>query len=361
MGKGGRLTALLGWRRRAWLREGPMKAGLVCLAASAALFLSWCNLLAETPLNPSGIVLGDTATYWVSIQPTNFPDSLIAWTSEPPDRVSFPQGNTGRVVTVQGEATGDVLLKPVVTGFPQFTPALQARVVTSSVVNVHAYIICSTNGHASTTQAAISTLLTGANDIWRQVGVSFQLASCHFVTNDLWLRVERSGGTWPMGSFIVDYASGTGGVECYFVDVIDQADGLTFSNGVIVANTGNFRTLAHEFGHTCNLRDIYVLSNRTSYVSVTGNVARVRLGAEWGSESDQGYYAPGTMQADVIQRLIMFGVRSDLKTDVPYGDIYGFWYSRRFDPLLNVVQKDWHLSPAPVGFFQHGTQHPFSL
>lgn len=333
-----------------------MKKTVSILILVGFLLVASVKLFADTILNPSGIKVGSTATYWVSVQPTNFPDEWIEWTAVPSSRVSFPQGNTGRVVNVQGEHAGDVVLKPRLTGFPEFTPSLQARVVTPSTVNVHAYIVCSTNGHAAETSAGVSALLDGANDIWRQVGVSFQLASCNYITNDAWLTVVYTNGTWPLSNTIKSYASGTGGVECYFVDEIENANALTSSNGVLFSSNGNFRTLAHELGHACGLVDIYVRHDGTN-LSVTGEVSSVSLGVEWGSETTNGYYPRRTMQAAEIRKLLMYGVGNDTKADISYGDVQGLWYYRDTSQL---AQQHWQISPAPVGFFQHGNPHPVS-
>ncbi len=323
------------------------------------LFASSVKLFADTILNPSGIIVSSTATYWISVHPTNFPDEWIEWTAVPSSRVSFPQGNTGRVVNVQGEQAGDVILKPHLTGFPDFTPSLQARVVTPSTVNVHVYIVCSTNGHAAETSAGVAALLGGANDIWRQAGLSFQLASCNYITNDTWLTVAYTNGTWPLSNTIKSYASGTGGVECYFVDEIETANALTSSSGILFSTNGNFRTLAHEIGHACGLKDIYVRHRGTS-LSVIGESSSVRLGVEWGSETTNGYYPRRTMQADEIQKLLMYGVGNGFKADIPYGDVQGLWYSNRWDSTNQVMQRDWQISPVPVGFFLHGNPNPTS-
>ena len=327
-----------------------------CLTSSL-FFLFHIHLHAQTPLNPAGIVQGETATYWVSVYPTNFPDNLIVWTATPSGLVSFPQGPTGRVVTVQGEFPGDVVLEPTITGFPQFTPALHARVITQSTVNVHAYIICSTNGHVSITSGNMQTMFSHANEIWRQVGVAFQIASTHFVTNDALLRLDKIHGEYPLVPILCAYGSHTNGINCYFVDWIKSANGLTYKTNVVIATNGTYLTLSHEFGHACGLKDIYI-DHDEAPISVTENISSNTLAKEWGSATDTGYYAD-TLQSNIIQRLLMYGVGVNSKADISYGDIAGLWYTYITSNGTRV--KIWNTnSLAPVGFFQHGNPHPVS-
>lgn len=56
----------------------------------------------------------------------------------------------------------------------------------------------------------------------------------------------------------------------------------------------------------------------------------------------------------------MHGYGNDSKADIPYGDVWGLWYTNRWDSTANDWQQDWQFSPAPVGFFLHGNPHPTS-
>ena len=70
-------------------------------------------------------------------------------------------------------------------------------------------------------------------------------------------------------------------------------------------------------------------------------------------------YPNGLQQADLVKRLLMYGHSSSDKADIPYGDVEGLWYESVWDPTNRVWLKDWHLSPAYVGFFLHYNPHPF--
>ena len=324
------------------------------LFLSSALFVS---VRADTYLNPSGIPLGGTAAFSVSVNPPAFPDALLVWRETPEGAVSYPNGRTGRRVVVRGERAGDVALMLEIKGYAGPAPTIQARVVQPSVVDEHVYVVCSTNGHAAAATNRVAELFEGVNDIWRQACVSFRIASFESVTNDLWLGIPAEDGTWPLAADLVDHAQGTGGVECYFVDRLEDANALNFDGGLVVSTNGNFRAVAHELGHAGGLYDVYEEADGTT-LAVTGSVSRATLGAEWGSDSDEGYYADGTQQADLLESLLMYGYGSDVKADIPYGDVTGLWYEDVWDATNRVWLEDWRLSPAPVGFFEHGGRIP---
>lgn len=327
------------------------------------LFAIAGTLFAETILNPSGIMVGNTASYWVSIQPTNFPDNQIVWTAVPPNRVSFPQGRTGRTITVRGETVGDVVLKPVVSNYPEFTPALKACVVSQSTVTVDAYIICPSTGQPPFSSSSLPTIFSDINDIWRQAGISFQLGNTTFVTNDAWLSLAYVNNDWPVGNSIVNFAQGTGHLECYCIGNLEEANAFWTEDGIILGTNSLSpgKTLAHELGHACGLDDIYdEVEIGNIQITITNAVSSATLQQEFGSTTTNGYYATNTMQADVIRRVLMCGTDYESAVDIPYDDITGLWYSSWWDSTNGVWQKNWDLSPAPVGFFIHGNPHPVS-
>ena len=275
----------------------------------------------------------------------------------PEGAVSYPNGRTGRQVVVRGEQEGDVALRLEITGFSGPAPTIRARVVQPSVVDTRVYIVCSTNGHAATTPNQVEAMFEEVNDIWRQVCVSFRIAGFESVTNDLWLRIPKSNGMRPLGEALVDHAHGTGGLECYFVDWLEDANGANFEGGTVVSTNGNARTVAHELGHAFGFYDVYDQYDGAPF-SVTGGVARAGMEHDWGSASDEGFYPSGLQQADLVKRLLMYGYSSPVKADIPYGDVTGLWYESVWDSTNHVWLKDWHLSPAYVGFFLHYNPYP---
>ena len=303
-------------------------------------------------VNPSGIVTGRTARFRLSIAPTNFPSELVSWTAAPANRVSFPSGTNGTEVVVRGDAAGDETLTAHITGYAGPPPICEAKVVPETVVPVHAFIICSTNGTAARTESSVRALLDGANEIYAQVGRRFNLASHSFITNQSWLSIAYQSGTWPRFYQIVNYTNHTGGIEMYFNNSIENAVGLTVPDGVLIATNGTARTTAHELGHAQHLPDIYVSWPTTSLV-VTGLVGKARLPGDWGSPSLEGYYPSRLHQADLIRRLTMYGYDLPDARDFSAGNIDGLWY-----PVF--TSNPFRLSPCPVGFFTNATLHPIS-
>lgn len=331
-----------------------MKPAILAVFLSAFLL---AFVRADTIMNPSGIAIDGTATFSVSVNPPAFPDSLLVWRETPEGAVSFPRGRTGRQVVVRGERIGDVTLRLAIPEYAGPAPTLRARVVAPSVVDVYVYIVCSTNGHSAATVDEVASLFDDVNGIWQQACVSFQIAGFESVTNDLWLDIPKVNGSWPRAQALVNYAHLTGGLECYFVDRLGSANAMNFHGGLIVSSNGTFRTVSHEIGHACDLRDIYERNLETPLV-VTGNASRTTLGTEWGSEEDEGYYESGTQQSILLKRLLMYGYGNSFKADIPFGDVSGLWFDKIWDPTNEVKIKEWHLSLAPIGFFEHGNPHP---
>ncbi|MBQ7189835.1 MAG: hypothetical protein IJR99_10510 [Kiritimatiellae bacterium] len=279
-------------------------------------------------VNPCGIAVGDTAYYRVSAWPASIPDTNLVWSAEPASRVSFPQGPHGRAVAVRGDVAGDVSLSlsfaTQVLGMDQNKPVARVRVVEPSVVDVNVYIVCSTGGYMVKAPAEVQTVFAGVNDIYRQVGVSFRVVGIHSVTNDDWLIIWNEDGDWPKARQVTAYAQNTGGLECYFVQTIDTVYGLSHAGGMVLEGTSDARAVAHEIGHACGLKDVYVNSPDDTPLAVTGEISRERLGAAWGSTGGRCFYASGLHPADLLRRLLMYGDDDNSPgCAFSYGDIYG--------------------------------------
>ena len=278
-------------------------------------------------------------------------NELVSWTAAPAARVSFPSGTNGTETVARGDIAGNVTLTAHIEGYAGPPPVCAAKVVPETTIPIHAFIICET-GYASTNAAGIHSIVDGVNDIYSQVGRRFNLASVHSITNTSWLDIQRIGGRWSPFSDIVNYTNATGGIEVYFVRSIAGANGLTTHAGVIVKGGVQPNTLAHELGHAQDLPDIYV-DARSGVNSVTGLVSRARIPADWGSQSDEGYYTSALQQSHLVRRLLMFGVGNPDKRDISSGDIQGNWRQ----PFTSGAYQD---TLSPVGFFIHANSNPVS-
>lgn len=216
-------------------------------------------------------------------------------------------------------------------------------------VDIYAYAIADTKAGEVASASKVAGCVSDLNLIYSQIGVPFTLASYSVVTNDAFYRVVYTNAhTWTA---LCDYTNNTGGIELYFVGEIDgQATAFHTKKGIVVGPNATARTVSHEVGHAFGWKDIYVNHGETSLV-VEGPPSKERLPVEWSP-----FYPRGTMQADVIPRLLMYGRSSETKADIPGGDIYGLWYVNRRDASTGRWTRDWRLSLAPVGAFGESTR-----
>ena len=126
---------------------------------------------------------------------------------------------------------------------------------------------------------------------------------------------------------------------------IDSPFGLVLARGNDV-NEGGFAgsILAHEIGHQCGLYDIYKAMTNTPLV-VSCLPSYNRLPYDWGG----GYYSNELTQADLVQRLLLYGVGSasdpNPGIDIPSGQVYGLCYTNA--PVTG--NQIWYLDLGKVG------------
>ncbi|MGN0845100.1 MAG: hypothetical protein ACI4QT_07770 [Kiritimatiellia bacterium] len=296
-------------------------------------------------VNPSGIVLGHDARFRFSIEPSEFPSNLVSWSASPRNRISFPYGNFGTEVIVRGENLGEATLISRILGYAGPPVICNAAVVSETVVPIHAFIICDVNGEPAANDATILANINEVNGIYSQVGIKFNVVSFESITNQTWLFVSKnSSGIWPLFYDIVSYTNRCGGFEMYFTKTIQSANGLTNPSGIVIANSANANTIAHELGHAQKLKDVYAKSPDMS-LTLTGMVHRIRLPNDWGTSSNEGYYPSGLSQSALVSRLLMYGHGPANKRDLPSGDIDAVW---RDSPSHSFSATN-----APTGFFLH--------
>lgn len=334
----------------------PLSAALLLVAVAGATPTA---ARADGILNPSGIVLGGTAVFSVSVQPASFPDAAIHWSADPAFRVSFPDGTNGRTVTVRGEALSNVVLRVGIKGYAGEGPVFNTRVVTAATVKADSWIIRDGDNWART-EAEVRGLFDDANEILSQVGVSISLDSIHSTNRPDWFNLTKPG-VLQTANQIVSITNGTGGLVYYFVNDIQDYRGLRTGASILVEGDGSGQTIAHEAGHVFGLSDIYAWDDESPLVlDPTMPLVRNHLSQDWGSDSENdGFYPPNLTQSNIVERLLMFGRGRHDAVDIPRGDVWGVWYHWTNAPSGVGWVKAWHETNAPVGFFEHANVAPF--
>lgn len=219
-------------------------------------------------------------------------------------------------------------------------------------VKLCCWIVRNNDGAAGFTATEVTNLVSGVNQIYRQVAMSFVIDSLSY-TNNTYLsdlvysnRAQRNA--------ICNITNNTGALELYFIHELNGSPTAFHNiNGIVIGPSANERSVSHEIGHACNMRDIYDVHQGTS-LSVTGFPAKVRMPDDW------GWYPPSLTHADLVKKLLMYGFKSNIKTDISYGDIYGLRYTNSWNSARRDWDKNWFLDLVPIGFGLHGNRHPVS-
>ena len=209
----------------------------------------------------------------------------------------------------------------------------------------------------------VTNLVSDVNAIFSQVAMSFDLDSviCTNVSPSL-LTIDVLDEDFSSTASAIDNIDRRSNrLKIYFVYLINGADAFNLmlnneSHGIVASVGCDGVLLAHEFGHTCGLSDIYSKDNLFTHQNrqpdIVGEIRYDWLPDDWGSSSPtEHFYPPGFRQSDIIERLLMHGY-VPRGTAFSRGDIYGIWY------IGDPRQSAWHTSLAPVGFFDHGNRYP---
>ena len=248
-------------------------------------------------------------------------------------------------------------------GYDGPPPFIKFKGVTETVTSVRAWIL-GDGDHYSRTEAEVRAMFEGVNEIYRQAGMRFVVASVTYTNMQGYLDLEDNADYLTKLRTICDIASNTGGLEFYFVDSIKDgqhiacnvksgSNGSTF--GIVASTNANAMTLAHEVGHSCGLYDIYESHDGTS-LKVTGDISKSRLPDDWGCNGDARYYPAGLNQVGLINRLLMHGFGSSStpvsNLDLSYGDVYGLYR------IPTLTGDAWFTNLVTIGFAEYANRNP---
>lgn len=229
---------------------------------------------------------------------------------------------------------------------------LAASCSMGETVKLHCWIVGDDDGRTSCSASSIQGIVDGVNQLYAQVAMSFAIGSVS-CTNDTRLS-DLVYSNAVQRKAICAITNNTDGLELYFIRHLEgRPTAFYLRDGIVVGPRANVRSVAHEIGHACGMKDVYDRVSAAG-LSVEGPPSEDRM------PLDKGWYPSETTQADILKRLLMYGYTSDTKADIPFGDVYGIYRVRTWDPASGSYARDWRLGMAPVGFEANATRSPVS-
>ena len=323
-------------------------------------------------LNPCGVAIGENAYFRIEVNPSDYPDDKIVWSVADTSKLEFVGGNRGRSVTVRGLEKGKTELLIQIGDSRSSKPSFSVNVVEKREIDVRAWIITDDNNKMSKTPNEVRAMIKEANDIYAQVGVSFNLVEPVTVTNipsayNAYYNSEQAQeGQWTFDR-IVDIASDTGGIECYFIDsFIDEGGTIAVNNGygMVLTKKAMKTTFAHECGHLFGMRDVYIKGEGDNplLVNTYEMASNEYLLDDWNGGccgkgmSGARYYRYQTSMQSIINRMLMNGVDVGEERDITAGDVYGVWYY-----IGENGEEIWNKGFVPVGWKFNAKDESFNF
>jgi hypothetical protein len=288
-------------------------------------------------LNPCGVATNGLTMYKVDVVPPGIvPDSAIHWSIASGDVSFYQSHDTGRTAIIRGGDTpeSNFKLEVQIDGLPStYKPFIFGKVLAPKTVQIRAYVICDTNGVAAVSANTITNWVAEANRIYRQVAMTFTVASISNVTDRTdWFEIENDNEITQMFSY-VDVNSG---LELYCVKSINGALGKSttpqtsgVTEGLTVSSDAFLNTLAHEIGHSCGL--MHVDTEGYGDGLVAENLVE---SPNWSGGSETGYYEPTLKYRDLTPRIIMSTTGGNSRAEIPLYGVQGMYQGTLF--LMSV-------------------------
>ena len=295
-------------------------------------------------VNPSRLVMWTNAVLKVDVN-GSFSPSEVDWrVVSGPARIDSVDG---WCATVEPTGTYSNLVVEARFNDDEIQPRFVMPVVIPRTIPVRAFVVeppRNSWGKRWDYQEII-TMLGTANEIFEQVGITFELEGQPTIvgtTNDWNLTIgtfKDNNGTsrWEYASActnLLNSYTASDCIEVYFTGSVVYRRGslaVTTPYGIVIGKR-NVRTttLAHELGHALGLDDCYARMNNKKIgglVSVIhaeepidGEFFKDGAG-DWGEERGRGFYAMDDSRLAVAGRLLMYGFSSDSRADIPTGRV----------------------------------------
>ena len=308
--------------------------------------------------NPSGIVVGSNACFVVEFPYFEPPSSEIKW-SVVEGVARFVGGDTGSKVYVTSDIPNQIVKLRVQVGDCVSRPIeFTAFTVEPLSVKTTVWIVRDDRGNnAARTADEVRTMMSEANRIYEQIGVSFYIDSISYTNRSDWLDISKPRGDMSVSDLVkrrqlVGLSKDTGGIEVYFIDKIsDRSIANADMFGIVVSTNATAKGLAHEIGHAFGCSDIYHAKKIQGQVITLPDRMAYKEHAEydWNNGSGCRYYPRSVTQDQLIASLLMCGYQYPQIGDLSYGSVYGF---ARNDDIPGMVD---------VGFFRGSVRRSIQL
>ncbi|MBQ7253034.1 MAG: hypothetical protein IJS32_10610, partial [Kiritimatiellae bacterium] len=287
-------------------------------------------------VNPSGTRTNREITCVATVLPTNIPDSDIHWEVSGAGMDFVGGTNWGREVHLAATRPGDWVAIVTVSNSTLRPARLCGTVLEKKTVPVFLHIVRDDNGNnPAMTVTHFDELLAGANRIWEQAAIEFHRVGNVMYTNRTDWQVIPTNDNNAVYGALQSWDSHTGGVEVYCVQRFNgtvRGRNWNIQNscaGLTIGTNATARTLAHELGHACGLKDIYTnrVSNGVSNsIPLSWRAGKSWVPRDWCMEAPFGGYGE-LMQRDMPPRLLMYGLdgpgAAERRADIPAGRVYG--------------------------------------
>ncbi|HQA37526.1 MAG TPA: hypothetical protein PLW27_01380 [Kiritimatiellia bacterium] len=283
------------------------------------------------PMNPSGFFNGDAVTFKVEFS-SNIDETDVRWEFANGKAVIASVSQSTAPQTVVGLEPGTDTLTANIEHYWGPPPQFNFEVYSCDApIPVHFMFICDNNGSHVGSASEIPDLIDGVNEIYRQAGIRFNLATVAY-TNEMFWYLNSDDAFFQ--EEIVNSRRNTQGLEIYIVpNIATNTPGRNYlDKGLLMTGTDSVHIFAHEIGHECELRDIYTSESNQPPPPILLSPDHLSS-SDWNNgPGPQEYYAHGISLATVISRCLMFGSTSG-GNDLPTGSVKGYDKNGVFGPV----------------------------
>ncbi len=296
-------------------------------------------------VNPCGIEIFKSAKYKVKVEPPHFKDSHLIWKIDS-GNVSFKENAYGREVTVQADGLGAFKLSLDIDGFSE-KPSITGEVFNPTTTPLYFYVVKDGTGNTNWTTEKLCGFAENLNKVYKQLAMNFTIGGVYEINDAHYLNIADEEKLFSLQGM----NHKLDGLEVYCVESLwGDKVGVSILGGeeagITLSNSASYVDLAHEIGHACGVRDIYVgkLVGTIRY-GITDSVKREWLPGDWSGGPLHGCYPSNLTQASLIRRLLMNGEKGESSLDIPCGPVHGV--DERDDELMIDISKTGWLIDGP--------------